>query len=82
MPNKTPLKDVVGGSGSFATLGSRLFARKPASVGCLLIAGPDLPTEVEFQFRGWGITVITQKREGAFSSRGLLEYEDDTFGRT
>ncbi|KAF2662644.1 Ribokinase-like protein [Lophiostoma macrostomum CBS 122681] len=80
LPNKPRLADVIGGSGSFVTLGQRLFATEPARVGCLIIAGEDFPKDVEATLDNLGITLVVQKRENALSTRGLLEYEDDTFG--
>ncbi|KAF2622996.1 pfkB family kinase [Macroventuria anomochaeta] len=80
MPNKSPLLNVIGGSSTFVTLGLRLFAGCPSSVGCLILAGSDLPPEVENEVRSWGTTLVLKKDATKPSSRGLLVYEDDTFG--
>ncbi|KAF2735752.1 pfkB family kinase [Polyplosphaeria fusca] len=80
MPNKTPMENVIGGSASFMTLGSRIFAQEAAKVGCLLVAGRDFPTSVESRLRQWGTTLVVQKHDSAPSTRGFLEYQDDTFG--
>jgi hypothetical protein len=81
IPNKPRLHDVIGGSGSYVTLGQRLFATRPACIGCLIIAGDDFPKAVEAELGNLGVTLVVRKRENVLSTRGLLEYEDDTFGR-
>ncbi|KAF2681156.1 pfkB family kinase [Lentithecium fluviatile CBS 122367] len=80
MPNRPALIDVLGGSASFVTLGSRLFAKTPERVGCLLVAGDDFPETVREEIESWGTTLAMKKREGEKSTRGKLVYEDDTFG--
>ncbi|KAF2017605.1 pfkB family kinase [Aaosphaeria arxii CBS 175.79] len=71
---------ISGGSGSFATLGQRIFSRVPSNLGCLIIAGDDFPEVVKDVFGAWGVSVVLKKRVGKTSTRGLLEYEDGTFG--
>ncbi|ORY15682.1 pfkB family kinase [Clohesyomyces aquaticus] len=79
-PNKPTLTNVTGGSSSYVTLGNRLFAPHPAKVGCIILAGEDFPQAVEEELRSWSITLILKMQENVRSSRGLLEYEDNTFG--
>ncbi|KAL2064560.1 hypothetical protein VTL71DRAFT_3697 [Oculimacula yallundae] len=81
-PSKAPLLDVMGGSGTYATLGARLFASDERSdtVGCLVLAGNDFPEAVENTLRDWGIKLVLKKDTGRLSTRGLLQYEDTTFG--
>jgi hypothetical protein len=80
-PNQAPLTNITGGSSSYITLGSRLFASKPASIGCFVLCGDDFPRSVEAELKGWGITLVSRKQANIQSTRGLLEYEDSTFGR-
>ncbi|KAJ4356875.1 hypothetical protein N0V95_002966 [Ascochyta clinopodiicola] len=80
MPNKAPLRNVIGGSSTFVTLGLRLFASDPSSVGCLILAGSDFPPSVEDEVKAWSTTLVLQKDATRRSSRGLLVYKDDTFG--
>lgn len=80
MLNKPPLFNVIGGSSTFVTLGLRLFADNPSSIGCLVLAGSDFPQEVEHEVQSWGTTLVLEKDATKQSSRGLLIYEDDTFG--
>lgn len=81
MLNKPVLSDVIGGSATFVTLGQRLFADTPSEVGCLVLAGRDFPPIVEDEVRSWGTAQVIKKNKDRLSTRGLLEYEDDTFGR-
>ncbi|KAF9691875.1 hypothetical protein EKO04_009863 [Ascochyta lentis] len=80
MPNKPPLRNIIGGSSTFVTLGLRLFASDPSSVGCLILAGSDFPPSVEDEVKAWKTTLVLQKDATKRSSRGQLVYEDTTFG--
>ena len=51
------------------------------SIGCLVVAGKDFSEAVEHVLREWKITLILKKDANKLSTRGLLEYEDTTFGR-
>ncbi|KAF5485578.1 Uncharacterized protein CGCF413_v014208 [Colletotrichum fructicola] len=77
------LRDVAGGSGFYSTLGARLAVpREDAeTVCCLAVAGDDFPASVVEQIKAWGVTVLVQRVEGRLSTRGLLAYEDDVFGK-
>ncbi|KAI4638540.1 hypothetical protein J4E93_010095 [Alternaria ventricosa] len=82
LPKRSPLIDVAGGSGAYATLGSRLF-KTPArskTVGCLALVGYDFPDAVREQLQAWRTTLHENVSHDRLSTRGLLEYEDDTFG--
>ncbi|KAF1842052.1 Ribokinase-like protein [Cucurbitaria berberidis CBS 394.84] len=82
LPSRPPLIDVAGGSGTYATLGSRLFSTCGQShrVGCLVLAGRDFPDAIREQLLGWQMSLVLNLSEDKLSTRGLLEYEDDTFG--
>ncbi|KAI0842961.1 Ribokinase-like protein [Hypoxylon sp. FL0890] len=82
-PLSHTLYDVPGGSGMYATLGSRLFEwrRRSARVGCVVLAGCDFPEKLLRQLQSWGITLVVHKMPRKPSTRGLLEYDDDAFGR-
>ncbi|KAI1142861.1 Ribokinase-like protein [Hypoxylon sp. FL0543] len=77
------LYDVPGGSGLYATFGSRLFetGMRSARVGCVVLAGCDFPENLLRRLQSWGITLAVHEMSGKPSTRGLLEYEDDAFGR-
>ncbi|OTA69256.1 hypothetical protein K449DRAFT_460802, partial [Hypoxylon sp. EC38] len=82
-PSNYTLYDVPGGSGMYATLGSRLFKPgwRSAKVGCVVLAGYDFPAELLRQLQRWRVTLVVHKIPGKPSTRGLLKYEDDAFGR-
>ncbi|KAF1947637.1 putative PfkB family kinase [Clathrospora elynae] len=69
-PSQPPHLDVLGGSGIYSTLGYRLFASRTATsrVGCLVL------------LEAWNTNLVIKVDEERLSTRGLLEYEDDTFG--
>ncbi|KAF1971620.1 Ribokinase-like protein [Bimuria novae-zelandiae CBS 107.79] len=73
-----PLKNVLGGSATFVTLGQRLFT-KSSQIGCLVVAGSDFPSSVRTQIEDWGVQTVVRRRAEP-STRGKLVYKDDTFG--
>ncbi|GIK03397.1 hypothetical protein Aspvir_007466 [Aspergillus viridinutans] len=81
-PNQEPLLDVLGGSGAYATLGARLFLRHPLShtLGWMIHTGNDFPKLMEDRLKSWDATLIVERESDKPSTRGLLEYEDTTFG--
>ncbi|KAF3048992.1 hypothetical protein E8E11_009837 [Didymella keratinophila] len=80
MPNKPPLLNVIGGSATFVTLGLRLFAAPSLQPGCLVMAGSDFPTSIKDEMRTWRTSLVIKDSLELTSSRGLLTYQDDTFG--
>ncbi|KAF2832401.1 putative PfkB family kinase [Ophiobolus disseminans] len=82
LPSRPPIIDVAGGSGSFSTLGYRLLTGRSQSrrVGCLVRAGTDFPEQVKNQLSEWQLTLEIQILQHSGSTRGLLVYEDSTFG--
>ena len=51
-------------------------------MGCLALVGYDFPNTVRVRLLAWQITLQLNVSQERLSTRGLLEYEDDTFGRT
>ncbi|KAF2807006.1 Ribokinase-like protein [Mytilinidion resinicola] len=81
-PGKAPMFNVIGGSGAYATLGARLFSSGAYSkgIGCLVLAGKDFPQTAEDTLRNWALSLTFKRNRTSLSTRGLLEYEDTTFG--
>ncbi|KAJ5626498.1 hypothetical protein N7528_003925 [Penicillium herquei] len=81
-PNQTPLKNILGGSGSYATLGARLFLPPPLSqtLAWPLHIGNDFPDSIKDELQSWNTTLLMKESPGELSTRGLLEYKDTTFG--
>ncbi|KAK1812809.1 hypothetical protein LTR12_012836 [Friedmanniomyces endolithicus] len=70
------IKDVPGGSVTFATLGARLFAADCTStIGMVFKAGHDFPESIVDIFRSWSIDLKVQRLHDSPSSRGLVFYE-------
>lgn len=66
-----------------ATLGARLLKSSPysAAVGCIVLAGQDFPQTVLHMLRGWDMNLQVCKMPKSPTTRGLLVYEDEAFGR-
>jgi hypothetical protein len=66
-----------------ATLGARLFlpAAESRTLGWILHVGKDFPHDLENKLADWGATLIVSRRQNVPSTRGLLEYTDNAFGR-
>lgn len=77
------MHDVPGGSGAYSTLGARLVAGAERSheVGCFILAGDDFPAATLAHFESWGLDLVVSRVPGRLSTRGLLVYEDQMFGR-
>jgi hypothetical protein len=54
---------------------------RSSSIGCLVLAGKDVPEAVERRLHEWKMALVLKKDLDRLSTRGLLEYEDTTFGR-
>lgn len=87
LPDGTVRHDVLGGSGTYSTLGARLavdvkYARRARRIGSFILAGDDFPHgKVEGMFGAWGIDFEIGGVDGMRSSRGRLEYLDWGFER-
>ncbi|KAK1073998.1 hypothetical protein LTR33_009865 [Friedmanniomyces endolithicus] len=70
------IKDVPGGSVTFATLGARLFSADcPDTIGMAFKAGHDFPESIVDIFRSWSIDLTVQWLHHSPSSRGRVFYE-------
>ncbi|KAK9583073.1 hypothetical protein V6Z92_007240 [Aspergillus fumigatus] len=76
------VQHVVGLIRGAATLGARLFLRPPLSrtLGWMIHTGHDFPELMTDRLRSWDSTLIVKREADKPSTRGLLEYEDTTFG--
>ncbi|CAI7652638.1 unnamed protein product [Penicillium viridicatum] len=81
-PNRNPLTNVLGGSGAYATLGARLFLPSPLSrsLAWPIHVGNDFPDAIAEHLRSWDTSLLIEKESDRPSTRGLLEYQDTTFG--
>jgi sugar/nucleoside kinase (ribokinase family) len=78
------LSNVIGGSGTYAILGARLFRPPPASssIGWLLRLGDDFPEDVRLQLESWGCSTVYKQEVDRPSTRGRLSYKDELGTKT
>ncbi|KAJ6043808.1 hypothetical protein N7499_006226 [Penicillium canescens] len=81
-PNRKPLTNVLGGSGAYATLGARLFLPSPQSRSIVwpINIGNDFPEPITKLLQSWDTQLVVKQASDQPSTRGLLEYQDTTFG--
>lgn len=81
LPCGKVVENVIGGSGSYASLGARLFCPKKLStqVGWTIRTGHDFPAETLKQLESWGMTLSVIQESKYPSTRGQLKYLDPTF---
>jgi hypothetical protein len=83
LPNGNILYDCPGGSGMWSTLGARVVSspEQAGGIGCFIMAGCEFPKEILDLVRSWGLTLEVNVSETRESTRGILEYYDEAFGR-
>lgn len=76
-PPKPPVKDIVGGGGSYAALGARLFSPPPISstVGWIVDVGNDFPPEVFTQLEQWQTSCLFREDSTRLTTRGWNGYD-------
>ncbi|KAI0595973.1 Ribokinase-like protein [Biscogniauxia sp. FL1348] len=81
LPSGTILYDIVGGSGAYSTLGARLVTEptRAHEIGCFILVGQDFPLHVVALLRSWNVNIEVDVDDNKLSTRGLLEYHDETF---
>lgn len=76
-----PICDSLGGSGTYSTLGARLFCAgdKSTSIGWVTRLGYDFPDSILDRLKSWGTTLHVIHERPA-TTRGHLRYLDTTLG--
>jgi sugar/nucleoside kinase (ribokinase family) len=76
-PPKPPVKNVLGGAGSYSALGARLFSAPPISktVGWVVDKGSDFPPEISDLINTWETTAIIRDDPDRLTTRGWNGYE-------
>lgn len=66
-----------------ATLGARLFLphQLSRSLAWPIHVGNDFPDSISNLLQSWDIELVIERSSDKDSTRGLLEYQDTTFGR-
>lgn len=72
-----PVRDILGGAGSFSALGARLFSPPPISskVGWIIDKGNDFPVKLTEVIDSWGTTAVYREDPERQTTRGWNGYE-------
>lgn len=75
-PPTPPVKDIIGGAGSYSALGARIFSPPPisASVGWVIDCGSDFPTELREVISQWQTGVVVRETPDRLTTRGWNGY--------
>ncbi|KAF1945194.1 Ribokinase-like protein [Clathrospora elynae] len=78
-PPKPPVKDVLGGAGSYSALGARIFAAPPKSkgVGWIVDCGSDFPAELRDFIASWETGVVIRETPDRLTTRGWNGYGEN-----
>lgn len=73
-----PLKDILGGAGTYATVGARLFCQGHASVtvGFVVHAGDELPLKLRDEIASWKSGTHIIETPNRMTTRGKNVYAD------
>ncbi|KAI1130542.1 Ribokinase-like protein [Nemania abortiva] len=75
-PSAPPVKDILGGAGTYSALGARLFSPPPhaGSVGWIVDKGSDFPPDLEALISSWGTSVLLRETPERLTTRGWNGY--------
>jgi hypothetical protein len=75
-PPTPPVRDVVGGGGSYSALGARIFSPSPTSksVGWIVDCGSDFPPELRDFIASWDTGVLIRETPHRLTTRGWNGY--------
>lgn len=78
MPPTPPVYNILGGAGSYAALGARLFSPPPdaSSVGWIVDKGSDFPRSLTDLIGSWETSVVLREDSNRLTSRGWNGYEN------
>ena len=71
--------EAMGGAGSFAALGARLFLQPPASrqIGWIVDAGEDFPDHMREEIEGWDTSCVMREWSNRKTARGVHRLLND-----
>ncbi|KAI1821528.1 Ribokinase-like protein [Xylaria intraflava] len=77
LPPMPPVKNVLGGAGTYSALGARLFSPPPRaeSVAWIVDKGSDFPPELEATISSWGTSVLLRETPERLTTRGWNGYD-------
>ncbi len=78
-PPRPPVLGIMGGAGSWAALGARLFRKPPSSVlvGWVVHRGSDFPRELEQEICSWQTRCNFIRTPERLTTRGLNHYTNE-----
>ncbi|GAW14376.1 hypothetical protein ANO14919_037780 [Xylariales sp. No.14919] len=77
-PPTPPVKDILGGAGTYSALGARLLSPPPrsGSVGWVVDKGSDFPRDLEDVIMSWGTSVLLRETPERVTTRGWNGYDE------
>ncbi|KAI0386027.1 Ribokinase-like protein [Hypomontagnella monticulosa] len=77
-PPTPPVKDILGGAGTYSALGARLFSPPPLSnsVGWIIDKGSDFPAALEDLISTWETSVLIRPTPERLTTRGWNGYDE------
>ncbi|KAI3322192.1 Ribokinase-like protein [Xylariaceae sp. AK1471] len=78
LPPTPPVKNILGGAGTYSALGARLFSPPPrsGSVGWVVDKGSDFPPDLEAEIASWGSSVLLRETPERLTTRGWNGYDE------
>lgn len=78
-PPKPPVKDILGGAGSYSALGARIFSPPPQSksVGWIVDCGSDFPGELRDVVASWESGAVMRETPHRLTTRGWNGYGEN-----
>ncbi|RYP11366.1 hypothetical protein DL765_007796 [Monosporascus sp. GIB2] len=78
LPPTPPVKDIVGGAGTYSALGARLLSAPPLSrsVGWIVDKGSDFPAALEELIATWETSVLMRPTPERLTTRGWNGYDE------
>jgi len=77
LPPTPPVRDIIGGAGSYAALGARLFSPPPLSstIGWIVDMGSDFPPQILDQLNQWQTSCVLRNDPSRLTTRGWNGYD-------
>ncbi|KAI1143185.1 Ribokinase-like protein [Hypoxylon sp. FL0543] len=78
LPPTPPVRDILGGAGTYSALGARLFSPPPLSksVGWIIDKGSDFPQPLEDLISTWETSVLIRPTPERLTTRGWNGYDE------
>ncbi|KAI1079217.1 Ribokinase-like protein [Whalleya microplaca] len=78
LPPTPPVKDILGGAGTYSALGARLFSPPPlsSSVGWIIDKGSDFPPALEELVSTWQTSALIRSTPERLTTRGWNGYDE------